>query len=161
MAITFTLVSRGSNHLVYQAESSGSTLGFDTGTIQPTGVGDADVAMEDAAVPPAGANYNAGLIKQVIDQVNVTTQAIARRQLLDQGLAPVVGDGIFNVPGKRCRAWIVPTVPTGGDVLKNWSIDADTNGAPGTRGEYNVSCTAAGTAGALIYIEALGTPQQF
>ena len=164
MAITFALVSQGSNHLVYLATSGGSSAALDTGTIQPTGLGDADVAMEDAVVPPAGAPYNAGLIKQVIDLTNITTQTRARKQLLDWGLLavpPTVGEQILNVPGKRCRAYFIPVTPGQGEVLKSWSIDADTNGAPGTRGEYNVAATAVGVARALVVIEALGTPQQF
>jgi hypothetical protein len=162
MAITFVLQSRGSNHAVYLATSTGTTAAFDTGTIQPTGAGDADVALEDAGVPPAGAHWNAGLLKQVMDLANIDSAAKARRQLLDMGGVGSVTalDGILNVAGKRCRAWIQPLLPTGGQVHKNWSLDADDSGA-GNRGEYNVACTAAGASAALIYIEALGTPQNF
>ncbi len=162
MALIFTLVSAGSNHAVYVAQSTGTTAAFDTGTIQPTGAGDADVALEDAGVPPAAAHWNAGLLKQVMDLANIDSQAKARRQLLDWGGvgSPTVNDGILNVAGKRCRAFIVPITPTGGEVLKSWAIDADDSGV-GNRGEYNVACTAAGASRALVVIEAIGTPQQF
>jgi hypothetical protein len=157
MAITFELVSKGSNHLVYLASSGGTTAAFDTGTIQATGVGDADVALEDAAVPDPGA-YNAGQMKQIVDLATIVSDSMARRQLLDWGLSQVIGDGIVNVPGKRMRASITQVVLSGQEASKHWSIDASSDG---TRGQYDVCCTATGTARALVRIEAIGTPQQF
>lgn len=159
MAIIFTLVAQGSNHCEYIVQSTGSTAAFDTGTVQATGAGDANVALEDVGIPPAGAHWNAGLLKQVMDLDNIADQDMARRQLLDWGLPPVVGDGILNVQGKRCRAYLVPILPAGPEVQKNWSIDADDDGAG--KGEYNIACTAVGSSRARLIIEAIGTPLQF
>lgn len=160
MAITFTLVSKGSNHLVYLAASSGSQNPVDAGTLQMTGAGAADVALEDAAVPDSGANYNAGLLKEVVDidfPVGPNMSGVARRQMMDWGLGgpPSQFACIIKVPGKRCRPYIVPLLPGGGEVLKNWAID-DNNVGLG----YAVACTAVGAARALVVIEAIGSPQQ-
>lgn len=161
MAITFTLVTSGPSHAVYLADSEGTTQAFDTGVLQVGGAGDADVALEDAAVPPTGANWPAGLLKEVADVGAINTQAEARRKLLDWGGVglPTASDGLLNVNGKRLRAYFVPVAPTGGEVLKSWAIDADTDAS--LTGEYNVTATATGSARALLVIEALGTPQQF
>jgi hypothetical protein len=159
MALAFVLVSKGSNHVTYRASVVGQTA--DTGTIQTTGAGNADVALRDAAVPDAGANYNAGLLKEIFDIATITTQAMARRQMMDWGLAPVVGDGIVNVPGKRARAYIQGINPAAPADNARWSLDADVGAGGG--GEINVSVAnaAASTSFALITIEAIGTPLQF
>jgi hypothetical protein len=160
MAITFTLVSQGSNHLVYLAESDGGAQGLDdVGIIQnrAPATGGANVDLAAAAVPPASAPYNAGLLKELIDQT-VTTDTIARRKMLDWGLG-AVSDGLDYVPGKRLRATVEQICPT--DVLKSWGIDARTDGEATPYGEYVVTCDEVGAARALVRIEAIGTPQQF
>ena len=154
MAITFALVSRGANHAVYLATSTGDRT-TDLGLLQCVGAGAADVSLQDAAVP--------GLLKQIVDLDNIADQHHARRQLLDWGLAPFAGDGILNVPGSRLRAYFVDVVPDQGaqEVDKQWSVDALTDGFPGTHGDYFVSTVGAGASRAMLVIEAIGTPQQF
>lgn len=152
MAITFELVSRGSNHVVYLANSTGSTL-TEQGIIQFTGAGAADVALEDAANPPDG-EYNAGAMLELV-RLPITSKQQADRTYMDLGLAPGVGDGIANVQGKRMRAWVQPLT---GNVLKNWAISANFSAG---RGQYVVQAGQTGAQEALVIIELIGTPQQF
>jgi hypothetical protein len=159
MALAFVLVSKGSNHVTYRASVVAQST--DVGTIQTTGAGDADVALRDAAVPTAGAPYNAGLLKEIVDMTTISTQAIARRQMLDWGLAPVVGDGILNVPGKRCRAYVQGINPVAAADNAEWSLDADVGAGGGGEINVRVNNGAATTSFALITIEAIGTPLQF
>jgi hypothetical protein len=97
-------------------------------------------------------------MKQIVDLTTITSVAKARRQLMDWGLSQVIGDGIVNVPGKRLRASVTQVTLFGQEGSKKWSIDASSDG---TQGQYDVCCTATGTARALVRIEAIGTPQQF
>jgi hypothetical protein len=166
MAITFTLVSQGSNHLVYLASSSGGAQGEDDiGIIQnrAPATGGANVDLAAASVPPAGVPYNAGLLKELVDiEYTIASPVdLAHRQLLDWGLGSA--GGIVSVPGKRLRATVEQVCPSDSpvEVLKSWGIDARSDGEATSYGEYVVTCSEVGAARALVRIEAIGTPQQF
>lgn len=131
----FTLIAQGPHHLRYLASADGSEVGSDAGTIQLSGAGDADVALEDAVV--------AGPLKEIIG-ATVADQAQARRLAMDAGL----GTGIPYITDGLGRA--VSTVGHRGGVTSTWSIDADDDGAGGV--EINVGAATAGVSEAYVEI---------
>lgn len=146
MAITFELVSQGPNHLTYLATATAVT-GTNTGTIQWTGAGDADVALSDADV--------GGLMKEIVDTA-VTSDAEAQRLMLDWGALGSSTPNITNVGGKRCRIYLTGILADGNSI-QAWVLTAVNNGG---HPEVQVE-TEQGAAQALIYIEAVGTPQRW
>lgn len=152
MAITFALVSRGPNHLTYLADSTGTTAASDTGRIQNTGAGDADVPLEDGFVASGGQiPVEHGLLYEIVTTA-VANQAQAERLGKDVGLL-IGAPNITNVAGHRARVSVTPE-----SGLKAWNIVANVAGG---RLVYDVACTAAGLATALVHIEAVGTPEKF
>ena len=112
----FTLVAAGPHHVRYLAYANDVA-----GTIQFTGAGDADVALEDAVV--------AGPLKEIIGAA-VFNAAEARRLGLDDGLLAGIPD-ISNGLGRA-----VTTVTKRDGAAGEWGVDADDNEAE--RVEINV-----------------------
>lgn len=123
----FVLVSKGPHHLRYLATNIGE--GGDFGTIQAEGLGDADVALEDAVV--------AGPLKSIVDAA-YASQAEARRGLLDDGLANGDPD-LTNVPLRAITTVQGKIVPAGeGDfAIGAWAVDANVVGG---RAVVEVAC---------------------
>lgn len=149
MPVVFTLVSQGPHHLTYRCNADTTTLAPNTGTIQYSGAGDADVALEDAVV--------AGLLKKIIE-VPVASDAEALRLLADVGLGTGTPD-LSNVDGHRARisiqGWNDGTLD---DIA--WSFNV-VNNAGHPEIEVYVQETIANDAAAYLKIEAVGTPMKF
>lgn len=158
MPITFTLVSQGPGHVTYLANSGLTSTDPETGTIQPTGAGAADVPLQTAAPN--------GLIKELV-LTPIISDAQAQRLMQDNGALGTAGTPtISNVQGKRCRIYIVPVTNTivGSQIFGIWSLQAINSG--GFAALAVAFRNNAGSQGgsiqstALIYIEAIATPQR-
>lgn len=135
----FTLVASGPHHVRYLAGANdgGSP---DIGNIQLSGLGDADVALEDAVV--------AGPLREIIS-ATVTNKAEARRLAMDDGL----GAGTPEIAGGLGRA--VSTVMGREGVPGEWQIDADTDGAGGVKIVVSSEATAGEGEIPTAYVEIL------
>jgi hypothetical protein len=118
----FTLVAQGPHHLRYLADVGAEAA--TTGTIQLSGAGDADVALEDAVV--------AGPLKQIIS-AQVNNAAEARRLVMDDGLGsgdPDITDGlgraVTTVVGRAgTRVWQCDANDDAGAIEINVVADGD------------------------------------
>ena len=140
MALQFTFLRAFPNLLIYDAQADGgqSPGVVESGTIQSTGAGDADVALEDAVV--------AGPLKEIIDAV-ITTQDQARNLLLSRG----GGDPVLsNVASAICM--VIGTQVSSGQIP--WGVDAQVNnGGPALL----IEGPSDDSVSAMVYIKFLHT----